>query len=175
VAVTRSYQETEGEPIAIRRGKMLHRVLAEQPVTIQADELIVGMKALTPRGSPVYPEINCAWVERDLDRLATRRDTPFYVSDETKRILREEVFPYWRGRQIADRINAAVPPEIWKADDRGVIYNYFRSRTIGHFQAAYDKVLTRGMEGIIADVERSWHNWTATRRTFTASSSSLRR
>src|SRR5512139_354574 len=155
VAVTRSYQETEGEPIAIRRGKMLHRVLAEQPVRIQAGELIVGMKALTPRGSPVYPEINCAWIERDLDRLATRKDTPFYVSDETKRILRQEVFPYWRGRQIADRINAAVPPEIWKADDRGVIYNYFRSRTIGHFQAAYDKVLAKGMEGIIADVEAS--------------------
>ena len=155
VTVTRSFQETEGEPIAIRRGKMLHRVLTEQPVTIQADELIVGMKTLTPRGSPVYPEINCAWVERDLDRLATRKDTPFFVSDETKRILRAEVFPYWRGRQIGDRINEAVPPEIWKADDRGVIYNYWRSRTIGHFQAAYDKVLTRGMEGIIADVERS--------------------
>jgi formate C-acetyltransferase len=155
VAVTRSYQETEGEPIAVRRGKMLHRVLAEEPVTIQKDELIVGMKTLTPRGSPVYPEINCAWVERDLDRLSTRRDTPFYVSEETKRILRAEVFPFWRNRQIADRINDAVPPEIWKADDRGVIYNYFRSRTIGHFQAAYDKVLAQGMEGIIADVERS--------------------
>jgi len=155
VAVTRSYQETEGEPIAIRRGKMLYRILAEQAVTIQKDELIVGMKTLTPRGSPVYPEINCAWVERDLDRLSTRKDTPFFVSDETKRILRQEVFPYWRNRQIADRINEAVPAEIWKADDRGLIYNYFRSRTIGHFQAAYDKVLVKGMEGIIADVERS--------------------
>jgi formate C-acetyltransferase len=155
VAVTRSYQETEDEPIATRRGKMLYRILADEPVTIQTGELIVGMKTLTSRGSPVYPEINCAWLERDLDRLATRRDTPFYVSDETKRILREEVFPYWRGRQIADHIHAAVPAEIWKADERGVIYNYFRSRTIGHFQAAYDKVLTRGMEGIIADVERS--------------------
>ncbi|MCU0563503.1 MAG: pyruvate formate lyase family protein, partial [Desulfobacterales bacterium] len=107
---------------------MLCRILADEPVTIQAGELIVGMKALTPRGSPVYPEINCAWVERDLDRLATRRDTPFTVSDETKRILRAEVFPYWNGRQVADRIDAAVPPEIWKADERGVIYNYFRSR-----------------------------------------------
>jgi formate C-acetyltransferase len=155
VAVTRSFRDTEGEPIAIRRGKMLYRVLAEQPVTIQEGELIVGMKTLTPRGSPVYPEINCAWIERDLDRLATRRDTPFFVSGETKRILREDVFPYWRGRQIADRIDAAVPPEIWKADERGVIYNYFRSRTIGHFQAAYDKVLAKGMEGIILDVERS--------------------
>lgn len=155
VAVTRSFQETEGQPIAIRRGKMLYRVLAEQPVTIQEGELIVGMKTLTSRGSPIFPEINCAWVERDLDRLATRKDTPFFVSDATKRILRQEVFPYWRNRQIADRINEAVPPEIWKADDRGVIYNYFRSRTIGHFQAAYDKVLARGMEGIIADVQKA--------------------
>ena len=155
VAVTRSYRETEGQPLALRRGRMLCRILADEPVTIQAGELIVGMKALTPRGSPVYPEINCTWVERDLDRLATRKDTPFNVSAETKRILRAEVFPYWKGRQIADRIDAAVPPEIWKADERGVIYNYFRSRTIGHFQAAYDKVLGRGLDGIIADAEAS--------------------
>jgi pyruvate formate-lyase/glycerol dehydratase family glycyl radical enzyme len=155
VAVTRSYRETEGQPLALRRGRMLCRILADEPVTIQAGELIVGMKALTPRGSPVYPEINCTWVERDLDRLATRKDTPFNVSADTKRVLRAEVFPYWKGRQIADRIDAAVPPEIWKADERGVIYNYFRSRTIGHFQAAYDKVLGRGLEGIIGDAEAS--------------------
>jgi formate C-acetyltransferase len=155
VAVTRSFQETEGEPLALRRARMLCRVLADEPATIQAGELIVGMKALTPRGSPVYPEINCTWVERDLDGLSARKDTPFHVSEETKRILRAEVFPYWKGRQIADRIDSAVPPEIWKADERGVIYNYFRSRTIGHFQAAYDKVLERGLEGIIADCEGS--------------------
>jgi pyruvate formate-lyase/glycerol dehydratase family glycyl radical enzyme len=155
VSVTRSFMETEGQPLALRRGRMLARILADEPVTIQAGELIVGMKALTPRGSPVYPEINCTWVERDLDRLATRRDTPFNVSAETKRALRAEVFPYWKGRQIADRIDAAVPAEIWKADERGVIYNYFRSRTIGHFQAAYDKVLGRGLDGIIADAEAS--------------------
>lgn len=155
LAVTRSHQETEGQPLAIRRAKMLSRITAESPVTIQPGELIVGMKALTPRGSPIYPEINCAWVERDLDRLATRKDTPFFVSEETKSLLRQQVFPYWRSRQINDRINEAVSPEIWRADERGVIYNYFRSRTIGHFQAAYDKVLARGFEGIIADVEQS--------------------
>jgi len=155
LSVTRSHRETEGQPLAARRAQMLHRVLAEHPVAIQRGELIVGMKALTVRGSPLYPEINCAWVARDLDRLATRKDTPFFVSDETKQILREEVFPYWRNRQVADRINEAVPPEVWRADERGVIYNYFRSRSIGHFQAAYDKVLSRGLEGVAADVERS--------------------
>jgi pyruvate formate-lyase/glycerol dehydratase family glycyl radical enzyme len=155
VSVTHSFQETEGQPTALRRSRMLKRVLEEQPVTIQEGELIIGMKTLKPRGSPIFPEINCAWVERDLDTLASRRETPFFVSEETKKILREEVFPYWRGRQIYDRLLEAVPEEIWRADERGVIYNYFKSRTIGHFAVDYNKVLTRGMRGIAADVDRS--------------------
>jgi len=155
VAVTKSYQETEGQPLFMRRAKMLKRILAEQPVKIQDGELIVGMKTLTSRGSPVYPEVSCEWVERDLDLIATRKETPFFVSDETKWILRNEVFSYWKGRQISDRIMEAVPSDIWQADERGVIYNYFRSRTIGHINAGYSKVLTKGMEGIVADVERS--------------------
>jgi formate C-acetyltransferase len=154
VSVTRSHLETEGQPLAIRRARMLQRILEEHPVVIQDGELIVGMKARTPRGSPVFPEINAAWVERDLDRLTTRKDTPFFVSDDTKRVLREEVFPYWRGRQVYDRILEAVPAEQWRADDRGVVYHYFRSRTIGHFNAAYDKILNRGIRGVRADVER---------------------
>jgi pyruvate formate-lyase/glycerol dehydratase family glycyl radical enzyme len=155
LSATRSHRETEGEPLVIRRARMLYRILAEHPLVIQPGELIVGTKALTPRGSPVYPEVNCAWVERDLDKLATRKDTPFLVSDGTRRLLREEVFPYWRNRQIVDRIDESVPPEMWKADQRGVLYHYYRSRTIGHFQAAYGKVLERGLEGIIADAEQS--------------------
>jgi formate C-acetyltransferase len=154
LSVTRSHRETEGEALAIRRARMLERVLQDHPVVIQEGELIVGMKARKPRGSPVFPEINAAWIERDLDRLPTRKDTPFLVSEETSRLLREEVFPYWRGRQVYDRILEAVPAEQWRADQRGVLYHYFRSRTIGHFNAAYDKVLNRGIRGIRADVDR---------------------
>ncbi len=155
LAVTRSYRETEGQPLTTRRGRMLLRIASDHPVAIQEGELIVGMKSLTPRGSPVFPEVSCDWVERDLERLATRTNTPFYVSPETKRILRAEVFPYWKGRQVSDRIIEAVPAEIWKADERGVIYNYFRSRTIGHINAGYEKVLRKGMRGIIADIEQA--------------------
>jgi pyruvate formate-lyase/glycerol dehydratase family glycyl radical enzyme len=155
VSSTEAFRDTQGQPIAARRAEMLTRICAQQPIQIQDGELIVGMKTRTVRGSPVYPEINCAWVERDLDVLGTRRDTPFYVSDETKKALREQVFPYWRGRQIGDRIDEVVPAHIWRADERGVIYNYFRSRTVAHINAGYDKVLTKGMRGIMTEVERS--------------------
>jgi formate C-acetyltransferase len=154
VSATRSYRETEGEPIAIRRAKMVRRILEDHPVVIQDGELIVGTKTRRPRGSPVFPEVNCAWVERDLDRLATRSNTPFLVDEETRRVLRDEVFPYWRGRQVHDRLLEAVTPAMWRADDRGVVYHYFRSRTIGHINAGYAKVLGRGMIGIRADALR---------------------
>src|SRR5512139_527897 len=152
ISVTRSFRETEGEPLAIRRAKMLVRVLEEHPVIIQEGEVIIGMNTRKPRGSPVFPEINTQWVERDLDTLATRKDTPFFVSDETKTLLTEEVFPYWRGRQIYNRILEAVPDELWRADDRGVVYHYFRSRTIGHINAGYAKILSSGMNGIKEDL-----------------------
>ena len=155
VSATLSFVETEGRPLALRKAWMIERILREHPLRIQDGEMIVGMKTLKPRGSPVFPEINCSWLERDLDMMAVRPNTPFFVSDETKKILREEVFPFWRGRQINDRIMEAVPSEIWHAEERGVIYNYFTSRTIGHFAADYDKVLRKGMSGTIADIEGS--------------------
>ncbi|MCK7505954.1 MAG: hypothetical protein MZV70_19045 [Desulfobacterales bacterium] len=125
-------------------------------MTIQEGELIVGMKTLDPA--------RLARLPRDQLRLGRARPRPaghaqgHALSRERARpsaSCGRRCSPTGSGRQIADRIDAAVPPEIWKADERGVIYNYFRSRTIGHFQAAYDKVLAKGMEGIIADVEQS--------------------
>jgi pyruvate formate-lyase/glycerol dehydratase family glycyl radical enzyme len=155
LSATRSFRETEGQPLAVRRARMLSRILADHPAVIQDGEMLVGTKTRRPRGSPVFPEINCSWVERDLDRLATRANTPFFVADETKAVLRAEVFPYWRGRQVWDRIHAEVPAELWRADERGVLYHYFRSRTIGHINAGYAKVLGRGFAGIRADAVRS--------------------
>jgi pyruvate formate-lyase/glycerol dehydratase family glycyl radical enzyme len=154
LSATRSDRETEGQPLAIRRARMLGRILGEHPIVIQDGEVIVGTKTRKPRGSPVFPEINCAWVERDLDHLAARPNTPFLVDEATKRALREEVFPYWRGRQVADRLMESVPPAMWRADERGVLYHYFRSRTIGHINAGYAKVLSRGFDGIREDAER---------------------
>jgi len=42
VAATRSYQETEGQPIITRRAKMLEMILNQQPVNIQEESLSWG-------------------------------------------------------------------------------------------------------------------------------------
>ena len=109
LSATHSYRETEGQPLAIRRAKMLARILRDHPIVIQAGEVIVGTKTRKPRGSPVFPEINCAWVERDLDRISGRANTPFFVTDETKQTLRAAGLPVLEGppgRRPVDGVGA---------------------------------------------------------------------
>jgi formate C-acetyltransferase len=52
---------------------------------------------------------------------------------------------------VIDRLLEAVPADQWRADERGVLYHYFRSRSIGHINAGYAKVLHAGLERIRED------------------------
>ena len=102
LAYTRSYRETEGLATGVRRATALKRVCTEKSVTILPDELIVGMAAFQPRGAVICPEISWRWLEAELDTIATREQDPYDIGEEQKRVLREEVFPYWVGRSMEE-------------------------------------------------------------------------
>jgi formate C-acetyltransferase len=149
VLVTRSYEETEGIPVEIRRAKMLEKILNQITVKIRDHELIVGCKTPEILGSPLYPEIACDWIEKELDSIGKRREASFFVSEETKKILREEkVFEYWRGRQVYNRIMEALPDEIKTTIDEGLLFHYYLNRSIGHITVNYERVLKEGLNGI---------------------------
>ncbi|MDP3061946.1 MAG: pyruvate formate lyase family protein [Chloroflexota bacterium] len=59
--LTRSYRETEGEPIAPRRAKALSAVLVEMDTYINDGELIVGNQARKPKAGPLFPEYAQDW------------------------------------------------------------------------------------------------------------------
>ena len=48
LAITKSYKQTEGEPVIIRRGKALKCILEEMSIYIDDGELIVGNQAFHP-------------------------------------------------------------------------------------------------------------------------------
>ena len=164
VSVTRSYRETEGAAARPppRRGCSAAS-WTTHPIVIQDGEVIVGMKTRKPRGSPVFPEINCAWVERDLDRLATRKDTPFFVE------RRDQARPARGGLPVLARPAGRRPPRCGGAARAcGAPTSAASSTTTsararsGTSTPATTKVLARGMDGIRADVERV--AWRARRR-----------
>ncbi|MEW6080729.1 MAG: glycyl radical protein [Bacillota bacterium] len=153
--VTEAYMATEGQPAATRRAAALDSVLRKGSILIRDGELIVGCKTPSPKGSPLYPEFNSKWIEDELDTLASRAETPFYVSPETKKELREKVLPYWRGRTVYDAIVEATPPRALEGVDEALFFHYYLNRSIGHLTVDYGKVLRLGMSGIRRQVSEA--------------------
>ncbi|MEG6617661.1 pyruvate formate lyase family protein, partial [Peptococcaceae bacterium 1198_IL3148] len=82
------------------RAKCFRRACETAPLVIQKDELIVGHPCGKARAGAVSPDIAWRWVRDELDTMSTRPQDPFEISEEDKRILREEVFPYWEGKSV---------------------------------------------------------------------------
>lgn len=152
ILVTKSYFKTEGQPILLRRAQMMEEILDGVAVLIRDGELIVGCKTPAILGSPLYPEVACDWVEKELDTIALRPEAPFQVSEQTKTALLTDVFDYWRRKQVYNRIMDALPDEVVLATQEGVFFHYFLNRTIGHITVNYEHVLKKGFLGLKAEV-----------------------
>jgi len=63
----------------------------------------------------IAPEGAVNWVDRELDILPTRPQDPFAIGPEQVRELRQEIFPYWRGKTLEDSVASRVPEEIQAA------------------------------------------------------------
>ena len=89
VLLTESYRQTENEPMVIRRAKAFRHILENIPIIIRDRELIVGSTTIAPRGCQTYPEFSYEWLEAEFDTVETRIADPFYISEQTKRELKE--------------------------------------------------------------------------------------
>ncbi|PXV85585.1 cobalamin-independent glycerol dehydratase large subunit [Lachnotalea glycerini] len=148
VILTKSYQETEGDPIITRRAKAFKAICEELPITIRPDELIVGSNSKAPRGCQVFPEYSYEWLEQEFDTVAARSADPFYISEETKNQL-HEAYLYWKGKTTSDLATSYMEQETLTAMEHYIFTpgNYFYNG-IGHLTVQYDKVLKIGYSGI---------------------------
>ncbi len=151
--LTESYKQTEQEPIILRRAKAFEHILKYIPVTIRENELIVGSATKAPRGCQVFPEFSYSWLEAEFDTISTRTSDPFFISEETKEILRE-VYRYWEGKTTSELATAYMAPEAKLAIEHNIFTpgNYFYNG-VGHVTVSYEKVLSVGYEGIIAEAK----------------------
>lgn len=99
-AITKIAKENPGMPKSVLRAKCFKYCCETAPLLIQDNELIVGAPNGAPRAGAFSPDIAWRWMEDELDTIGTRSQDPFYISDEDKRIMREELFPYWKGKSV---------------------------------------------------------------------------
>ena len=109
---TQSYQQTEGQPMPIRRAKMLLELVRQMSITLAPDEIIVGNRSVLPRMGVIAPEGAVNWIDHELDILPTRPQDKFNIKPEYIRELRAEIFPYWQGKTLEDTVAGRVPDDV---------------------------------------------------------------
>lgn len=99
-AITKIAKENPGMPKILLRAKCFKHCCETAPLVIQNDELIVGAPCGAPRAGAFSPDIAWRWMADEIDTISTRSQDPFFISEEDKKIMREELFPYWAGKSV---------------------------------------------------------------------------
>jgi formate C-acetyltransferase len=159
---TESYRRTEGQPMPLRRARMLLHLARHMSIAIHSDELIVGNRSVLPRMGVIAPEGAVEWVDEELDVLPSRPQDRFNVRAEEIRELRDEVFPYWRGRTLEDAVAVRIPQEVMQAVNGKVFGLNQTDHAQGHILPDVAGWLRLGVEGLRARVEKAQSQANAT-------------
>jgi formate C-acetyltransferase len=139
--------------VPVRRALALKHILENKKVWIGEGELIVGERGPSPKAVPTYPEICCHSLE-DLEVLNSRKKTPYAVDGDTRRIYKENIIPYWKGKSIRDIIFREMSDE-WKAAfEAGVFTEFLEQRAPGH-TVLDDKIYGKGLVDFQKDIAKS--------------------
>lgn len=75
-ALTKGFQESEGEPLAVQKAYAFRKQCMEKNVTIWGDELIVGNSGSKQRGGLLYADTCWSVLDVELDTISTREYDP---------------------------------------------------------------------------------------------------
>ena len=158
------YEQYKNEPRIIQRARFLETFLREKTIAIYDNELIVGSINSKVRGSTIIGA-DYLWLEQELDDPVRDPEIrPFdrhIIHPEERKELKEVLFPYFKGKTLADYNLATVDKELKEKAFAGTsscphipsIADWQMNGDIGHQMANYEKVLHKGLKGIKAEVE----------------------
>jgi trans-4-hydroxy-L-proline dehydratase len=150
-------KESEKEySMPVMRALSFKYILENKKLCLNEGELIVGERGPAPKATPTYPEL-CVHSANDLKILDEREKIPFKVDESAKRILLEEVYPFWKGRSLRDKIFDEMDDR-WKAAyDAGVFTEFMEQRAPGH-TVADDKIYHKGMIDLRKEIQQAIDN-----------------
>lgn len=158
ISKTRVFKESEGESMIIRRAKAFKEHCLTKTVTIQPRELIVGNAGAVARSIHICPELSNNWIIEELDTMSTRPQDPYQITEEQKKIYREEIYPYWKGKTLRDYWNTLAPRDVFNiVSVGGVIDNDVKIEcTPGDMVPAFPQlILPYGFVGIKEIAEKN--------------------
>lgn len=155
VLITELYKSPKAQQVSVPelRALSFEHMMMNKSLCINEGELIVGERGPAPKATPTYPEVSLHSLE-DLQMLNDRDKVSFKVSEETKKIYKEEIIPFWTGKTNRDKVMENVGDEWIAAYKAGIFTEFQEQRAPGHTVAG-DKIYRKGMSDIIDDIEES--------------------
>lgn len=153
---TESFKRTEGQPAAIRTAQAFYDTCNELCVNIFEGELIVGASGEFRKCGILTPEFAWKWVDDEMDNFPSRPQDPYEMTDEQRKFVRENIFPYWKGKSVEDAFLARTSEETKRIGvDTGFLDTDSKWRNgIGEISPDYiDQLFPKGFGGIKREAE----------------------
>jgi formate C-acetyltransferase len=144
-------EEANKASVPVRRALAFKYILENKEIYIAEDELIVGERGPAPKAVPTYPEI-CLHSLEDLETLHNRRKVSFKSDEETRRIYKEKIIPFWEGKTHRDRIFNLMDREWLDTYEAGVFTEFQEQRAPGHTVLG-DKIYRKGFFDLIKEID----------------------
>ena len=135
----------------IRRARAFQHLMEHKTIYIGPEELIVGERGPAPKGAPTFPELCCHSME-DLEILGSREKISYRVDEEVRRVQKDAVIPYWRGRSMRDLIFEEMAPEWKDAYEAGMFTEFMEQRAPGHTVLG-DVIYHKGLLDLKAEIQ----------------------
>ena len=147
VLATESYKKNLNQPAVMKRALMLQNILAKMDIYIEDETVLVGNQSSVNRGAPVFPEYTMKFILDELDLFEKRDGDVFYITEETKRQLRE-IAPFWENNNLRSRGEALIPEEMQVYMDTG-FFGMEGKLNAGdaHLAVDYGNMLKVGLKG----------------------------
>ncbi|MBF0363744.1 MAG: formate C-acetyltransferase/glycerol dehydratase family glycyl radical enzyme [Oligoflexia bacterium] len=99
-AFTRVAREEWGTNTKVLKGKCIYHACETAPIYIGKEELIVGLSGGKPRAGIISPDVSWRWLAKEVDYIDRRKVDPYELAEEDRKILKEEIFPFWKGKSV---------------------------------------------------------------------------
>ncbi len=154
VLVTEAYRRHQDQPRVMMRALMLQHILENMSIFIEDKTLIAGNQAGKNRNAPVFPEYTLTFVMNELDLFEKRDGDVFYITEETKKQIRE-IAPFWENNTLRDRGMALLPDETAVYMETG-LFGMEGKLNAGdaHLAVNYERVLKEGLKGYESRVKK---------------------
>lgn len=158
------YEENKGEETVLIRAKLLERLLLQKKIFLD-DNPVVGTLTSIPCGVYAYPEWSCEWIKDEMDMAKICSLGEVVIPEETKNLMMD-IYKEWKGKTCRDYADQSFK-ELYGVNPRpyiksGMLYDV-QNNSLGSGTAEYELILTRGVRGLLEDVEGRMKDLTFTK------------